>query len=139
MLSFLFFAFFNIFIGVKLLYNGVLVSAVKQSKSAIHIHMSPYLFPLAPPSHPPYPTPLGGHKAPSWSPLSCTFNLHKVISPCSSYGLSLAKIPFRRNTVMQSNLRLDCCLSKGAHSKHTQILLKVLFPILFTLMCLCLF
>ena len=30
--------------------------------------MSPYLFPLPSPSHHPYPTPLGGHKAPSWSP-----------------------------------------------------------------------
>ena len=34
-----------------------------QSESAIHIHTSPYLLPLASPSHPPYPTPLGGHKA----------------------------------------------------------------------------
>ena len=28
----------------------------------------PYLLPLASPSLPPYHTPLGGHKAPSWSP-----------------------------------------------------------------------
>ena len=28
----------------------------------------PYLLPLVSPSHPPYPTPLGGNKAPSWSP-----------------------------------------------------------------------
>ena len=48
-----------------MLYSVVLVSAVQQSESAIHIHMSPYPFPLASPSHPPYPTPLGGHKAPS--------------------------------------------------------------------------
>ena len=46
----------------------MLVAAVKQSESAICIHMSPYPLPLEPPSHPPYPTPLGGHKAPSWSP-----------------------------------------------------------------------
>ena len=46
-----------------MLYNGVLVSALKQSESAIHIHISPYLLPLASPSHPPYPIPLGGHKA----------------------------------------------------------------------------
>ena len=57
--------FFNIFIGVKLLYNGVLLSAVSQSESTIRIHISPYPLPLASPSHPPYPTPLGGHKAPS--------------------------------------------------------------------------
>ena len=30
--------------------------------------MSPYLFPLTSPSHPPYPTPLGGHRARSRSP-----------------------------------------------------------------------
>ena len=30
--------------------------------------MFPYLLPLASPSHPPYPTPLSCHKAPSWSP-----------------------------------------------------------------------
>ena len=52
--------FLNIFIGVQLLYN-VLVFAVQQSESAIHIHISPYPFPLKPP----YPTPLGRHKAPS--------------------------------------------------------------------------
>ena len=28
----------------------------------------PISLPLVSPSHPPYPTPLGGHKAPSWSP-----------------------------------------------------------------------
>ena len=51
-----------------MIYNGVLVSAVSQSESATHIHISPYLLPLASPSHTPYPTPLGGHKAPSSSP-----------------------------------------------------------------------
>ena len=30
--------------------------------------MPPNPLPLASPSHAPYPTPLGGHKAPSWSP-----------------------------------------------------------------------
>ena len=37
-----------------MLYNGVLVSALKQSESAMHIHISPYLFPLASPSLPPF-------------------------------------------------------------------------------------
>ena len=46
-------------------YNVVLVSAVQQSESAIRVHISPYPLPLASPSHPPYLTPLGGHKAPS--------------------------------------------------------------------------
>ena len=51
------FFFFNIFIGVQLLQNVVLVSAVQQSESAICIHLSPYPLPLASSSHPPYPTP----------------------------------------------------------------------------------
>ena len=62
---FIFFNFFNIFIGVYLPYNGMLVSAVEQSESAICIHIFPYPLPLEPPSHPPYPTPLGHHKASS--------------------------------------------------------------------------
>ena len=37
----------------------------KQSESAIHIHISLYLLHLASPSHPPYPTSVGGHKKPS--------------------------------------------------------------------------
>ena len=51
-----------------MLHNTVLVSVAQQSKSAICIHMSPYPLPLEPPFHPPYPTPLGHHKAPSRSP-----------------------------------------------------------------------
>ena len=46
-----------------MLYNVVLVSAVQQSESAICIHISPYPLPLEPPSHPPYPIPLGRGKA----------------------------------------------------------------------------
>ena len=46
-----------------MLYNVVLVSTVQQSQSAIRIHISSYPLPLEPLSHPPYPTPLGGHKA----------------------------------------------------------------------------
>ena len=48
-----------------MLYNVVLVSAVQQSESAICIYISLYPLLLEPPSHPPYPTPLGGHKATS--------------------------------------------------------------------------
>ena len=48
-----------------MLHNTVLVSVAQQSESAICIHMSPYPLPLVSPSHPPYPTPLGHHKA--WS------------------------------------------------------------------------
>ena len=57
------FFLFYIFIGVELLYNVVLVSVVQQSESAISMHISPYPLALAPPSHPPYPTSLGRHKA----------------------------------------------------------------------------
>ena len=35
-----------------MLYNGVLVSALYQSESAICIHISPYPLPLVSPSHP---------------------------------------------------------------------------------------
>ena len=50
------FIFIIIFIGVQLIYNIVLVSGVQQSESVIHIHMFPYLFPLASPSLPPSPS-----------------------------------------------------------------------------------
>ena len=74
-LSFLlFFNFLYIFTVVLLLYNVVLVSALQPSESALCIQsISPYPLPLEPPSHPPYPTPLGGHKAPSWSPCAVPF------------------------------------------------------------------
>ena len=49
-------------------HNTVLVSVVHQSESAICMHMSPHPLLLEPPSHPPYPTPLGHHKAQSSSP-----------------------------------------------------------------------
>ena len=51
-----------------MLHNTVLVSVAQQNESAICIHMSPYPLPLEPPSHPPKPTPLGHHRAPSRSP-----------------------------------------------------------------------
>ena len=52
-ISYYYYYFLNIFIGVQLLYNGVLASALQQSESVIHIHMFPNLFPLASPSLPP--------------------------------------------------------------------------------------
>ena len=66
----------------------MLVSAVQQSESAIHIHTSPYLLPVVSPSHPPYPTPLGGHKAPSWSP-SLTGCIIKSLNDLASWTTSL--------------------------------------------------
>ena len=52
------------FIGVKLLYNVVLVSAVQWSESAIRIPISPSSWT----SLPPFPLHLGHHRGPSWAP-----------------------------------------------------------------------
>ena len=87
-------------IWLKLLYNAVLVSAVLPSESATRIHISLYPLPLASPSHPPYPTPLGGHKAPSWSPcamwlLPTSRNvsiLHLVVSICPCHSLTSSQL-----------------------------------------------
>ena len=52
-------SYFLIFlIGGYLLYSVVLVSAIQQCESAVSIH----IYPLPP--EPPYPTPLGLHRAP---------------------------------------------------------------------------
>ena len=60
-----------------MLYNGVLVSALKQSESAIHIHISPYLFLLVSPSLPP------SLSHPSrWSQSTKLISLYYVISLC---------------------------------------------------------
>ena len=63
------------------------------------MHISPYLLPLASPSHPPYPTPLGGHKALSWSPCAVQLLptsylfLHLVVYICQCYSLTLSQLP----------------------------------------------
>ena len=54
--------FLNLFlVGGKLLYNVVLVSAIQQGESVISIHYVPSLLSLL--HRPPYPTPLGLHRA----------------------------------------------------------------------------
>ena len=65
--------FFFFFLTSLLEYNCftmvcqfLLYNKVNQSYTYICPHISSLLH--LPPSHPPYPTPLGGHKAPSWSP-----------------------------------------------------------------------
>ena len=73
-----------------MLYNGVLVSAVKQSESVICIHISPYLLPLASRSHHPYPTPLGGHKATSRFP--CAMQLLPT-AICFTFGSVYMSMP----------------------------------------------
>ena len=68
----------------------MLVSVVQQSESTICIHISPYPFPLEPPSHPPYLTSLGHCKAPTWSPCAMlllpTSYLHLVVYTCRCYS-----------------------------------------------------
>ena len=55
---------FGLFIGVQLLYNIVLISAVQQSESATCIYIYIYPFPLGHPSQRPHLTHLV-HRAPS--------------------------------------------------------------------------
>ena len=56
-----------IFIGVKLLFNVMLVSTVQQCESAICVHLSPPAWSSFPLSHH-YPTLLAHHRALSWAP-----------------------------------------------------------------------
>ena len=72
-----------------------------------------------PPSHPPYPTPLGGHKAPSWSPCAmrllptgyrffvwqCVY-VHATLSlrPSLPFPLPVSSSPFS----MSASLFLSC-------------------------------
>ena len=78
----------------------MLVSAAQQSESTICMHLSPYLLPLSSPSHPPYPTPLGHRKAPSWSPCGIlllpisyftfgSIHMSMLLSLCPSFPLPL--------------------------------------------------
>ena len=61
-----FFIALFMFIGVYLLYNGVLVPAVEQSESALHIHTSPLLG---------FPSHLGHHRALSRVPCAIQYVL----------------------------------------------------------------
>ena len=115
------FIFFNIFIGVYLLHNTMLVSVAQQSESALCIHMSPYPLPLEPPSHPPYPTPLGHCKAPSQSPWLCCcsppVNYFTFGSVCMSLLISLCPsfpLPTPCPQVHSLCLHLYSCLPLGS-------------------------
>ena len=60
------FFFFFFLIGVWLLYNVVIDSAVQEGESTLCVYIPP---PLEPPSHhPTHPLPLGHHRALSWAP-----------------------------------------------------------------------
>ena len=75
----------------------MLVSVVQQSESAICIHISPYPLHLKPPSHLPYPTSLGNHKAPNWSPCEKPFiwNVREIgLMGITSPPWFLSSIPF---------------------------------------------
>ena len=62
------------------------------------------------PSHPPYPTSLGGHKAPSWSPRVDTAAshylsiLHLVVYICQCYSLTLSHLSLPPPRVLKSIL-----------------------------------
>ena len=64
--------------------------------------------PLASPSHPPFPTPLGGHKAPSWSPCAMwllpTSYLHLVVYICPCHSQTLSQFTLPPSRVLKSIL-----------------------------------
>ena len=83
--------FYFIFIGVCLVCNIVLVSAVQQSESTICIHTSPPSWTSVTPT--PHPTPLVHNRVLSWAP--CAIQqvpsiLHMIVYTCQSYSPSLA-------------------------------------------------
>ena len=59
----------------------------------LYIYVYPHISSLLrlPPSHPPYPTPLGGHKAPSWSP--CAMQAQHLFIHLFFFFLTLWRIP----------------------------------------------
>ena len=74
-----------------LLYDDELVSTVQQSESAVTIHMS---LPFEPPSHHPFPTPLGHHRVWSWASCSHWLSiLHVVVYVCQHYTPSSSHSP----------------------------------------------
>ena len=76
--------------------------------SYIYIHIYPYLLPLASPSHPPYPTPLGGHKAPNWSTCAMwllpTSYLQLVVYICPCHSLISSQLTLPPPLVLKSIL-----------------------------------
>ena len=75
----------------------LLYNKVNQLYIYIHPHISSLL--RLPPSHPPYPTPLGGHKAPSRSP--CAMQL-----PPTSYLFYIWQCIYVHATLTSSQLTL---------------------------------
>ena len=54
--------------SVTLLFFSISLDLCMQAGGQLHAGIGRGNFFFFSPSHPPYPTPLGGHKAPSWSP-----------------------------------------------------------------------
>ena len=82
-----------------LMFFDAWITFVQQSESAISVHISPYPLSLEPPSHAPYPTPLGGHKALTWSPCAMQqlptthpFYSQMLLKPCcgSQYNIQIS-------------------------------------------------
>ena len=67
----------------------MLVSVVHQSESAICIHIPPYPLPLEPPSHLPYPTPLGVEKHQADLPVLCGCFPLAIYFTCGSVYMSM--------------------------------------------------
>ena len=95
--------FISFFIGVWLVYNVALVSALQCSESCKYTYI-PSLLNHPPtsqtPSHPPpHPTPLGHHRALSWTPcaiqqLPTSYQIsHSVVYICLSYSPNLSHPP----------------------------------------------
>ena len=57
----------------------------------IYPHISSFLY--LPPSHPPYPTPLGGHRALSWSPCAMRLQSYSGSSSYSTKGQPVSTGP----------------------------------------------
>ena len=78
-----FFLLIYFLIGGKLLYNVVLVFAIRQQTSAIITHISPPSWAILLSS---LPIPLGHHRAPAWGPCVTAFHqlsvLHVIVYIC---------------------------------------------------------
>ena len=89
------FIFYYFLIGVLLLYNAVLVSAVQQSES-VHVYIYP--FPLEPPSHPTRSSQSTEPSSVCYSAASHELSsLHLGVHICRCYfkvNMQLARFPF---------------------------------------------
>ena len=73
-----------------------------------YVYIYPHILSLLrlPPSHPPYPTPLGGHKALSWSPSQAS-----LLPRLCGTGMSLKQTDTSEASVFTAECQL-CCLNQ---------------------------